>query len=194
MGGQLDGLMEISRLRGCQVLIIFDPWHGYPIRGDVDKNTKMRVELLRNGVFQNTFPTTLERLQKATFDWRNNKGALREPIINDRAIIDGLLAQDDKPSTDDFMRKLELPEMRPIDWTAREAERKLLVDDRVKQTAVRDKIAKEECYPARPAGWVKPPAARASEIIGRLMQSGGTEKDIAKALADARAEGTLLLT
>lgn len=193
MGGQLDGLMQLSRLPGCQVLIIFDPWHGYPIRGEVDVNTPMRVEWLRNGSFEKMPATTLGKLRQATFDWQKNEGSLREDIIDYRGEITKLVHQnagnldfpDKQQLVQDVLDKLQLADIHKKDYGAKERKR---------QAKERDDIAKTRHFPKRPAGWVEPPTFSASQIIEQHMNAGATPKAIAMALADARAAGRLQLS
>lgn len=79
MGGQLEGLLSLSRRPGIQVLIVFDPYWNDPSDTRMDPETPLRVQLLRSGQFVTVRPTTIGRFAQAVWDWQWNRGPLAEP-------------------------------------------------------------------------------------------------------------------
>lgn len=153
MGGQLDGLMDLSRLPGCQVLIIFDPHHGHVIHRPMDLSTPIRVELLRNGSFASVAPMTLGRLQAATFEWRECQGALNEPTPDYGAMLDqyklGSL------SRNETLEQMGLANIHAPSWKAWKAR----TEENKRQASARDQFALLQSYPKRPADWAEHLAA-----------------------------------
>lgn len=149
MGGQLDGLMDLSRLPGCQVLIIFDPHHGYEIQRPMDLGTPIRVELLRNGSFASVLPMTLGRLQAATFEWRDRAGALNEPTPDYGAMLDQY--KRGSLSRDATLEQMGLANIHASNWTTWKAR----TEENKQQASARDQNALLQSYPKRPADWAE---------------------------------------
>ena len=82
MGGQLEGLISLSRRPGQQVLIVFDPYWNDPSDTVMDPGAELRVQVIRKGRVQPEFTTTIGRLAATVFQWQWNEGALADPDLD----------------------------------------------------------------------------------------------------------------
>ena len=91
MGGQLEGLLSLSRKPGVQVVIVFDPYWNTTSTSMMDPDTPLTVKVLRGGVMLHPQQTTIGRFSEAIRGWQWNEGALAEPTVDYVARVEGML-------------------------------------------------------------------------------------------------------